>query len=120
MSQPRQTGTNNMNTNNETKQAWRDLSQAWLEAQEEIGNAKKATYRLYYQDRSGKFFETEIVAVDSQMARQIAAQHLRRTNAKFGKMYNPDGTKNANFHRATAKERKEMFRGAPAAYRSKR
>lgn len=109
-----------MNIKNETKQAWRELGQAWLEVQEELGNAQKATYRLYYQDRSGKFFETDIVAVDSEVARQIAAQHLRQSNAKFGKMYNPDGTKNANFHRATAKERKEMFRGAPAAYRCKR
>lgn len=104
----------------ETKQAWRELGQAWLEVQEELGNAQKATYRLYYQDKSGKFFESDIVAVDSEFARQIAAQQLRQSNAKFGKMYNPDGTINANFHRATAKERKEMFRGAPAAYRSKR
>lgn len=109
-----------MITNNETKQAWRAAAQAWLEAQEERGDAKKATYRLYYQDKSGKFFETDIVAVDSPTARQIAAQHLRQTNAKFGKMYNPDGTKNADFHRATAKERREMLRGAPAAYRGKR
>lgn len=109
-----------MDLKSETKQAWRELGQAWLEVQEELGNAQKATYRLYYQDRSGKFFETDIVAVDSEFARQIAAQHLRQSNAKFGKLYNPDGTKNANFHRATAKERKEMYRGAPAAYRSKR
>lgn len=109
-----------MKTNNESKQAWREAAQAWLEVQEEIGNAQKATYRLYYQDKSGKFYETDIVAVDSEVARQIAAQHLRKSNAKFGKMYNPDGTKNADFHRATAKERREMFRGTPAAYRGKR
>ena len=109
-----------MNMSNETKQAWREVSQAWLEAQEEIGNAQKATYRLYYQDKSGKFYETDIVAVDSDLARQLAAQHLRQSNARFGKMYNPDGTKNADFHRATAKERREMFRGAPAAYRGNR
>lgn len=109
-----------MKTNNDSKQAWRAAAQAWLEIQEEVGNAKKATYRLYYQDKGGKFYEIDIVAVDSDTARQIAAQHLRRSNARFGKMYNPDGTKNADFHRATAKERKEMFKGVPAAYRGKR
>lgn len=109
-----------MKTNNESKQAWRDSAQAWLEVQEERGNAQKATYRLYYQDKGGKFYEIDIVAVDSDTARQIAAQHLRQSNAKFGKMYNPDGTKNADFHRATAKERREMFKGCAAAYRGKR
>lgn len=109
-----------MNIKNETKQAWRELGQAWLESLEEIGNAKKAIYTLDYQTTSGKFFETEIVAVDSEVARQIAAQYLRQNNAKFGKMYNPDGSLNANFHRATAKERKEMLPESPAKYRCKR
>lgn len=126
------------NISEETRKAWRELANDWLEALEETRKPKATqsernsqykawrtyyehhmTYRLYAHYNDGTKKVTEINANLGTHARQIAQQFLQQEKgAVSALLVRANGEVECKFHKATRMEREALWQHtAPVAYR---